>query len=271
MPAYCKQLISGLDAISFRNIDYAVMGCVFDSQNTIGCLADERVYQSDLVQRIQSRGLSAKAEVLITLEHKSFVKQLYLDLLVDDCAIYELKVVSELNSNHISQLLTYLYLLDLPHGKLVNFRTRSVEHQFVNAPVPRSNRVGFSVNDSEFTGEPRFRDIVVDLIRDWGTCLSTSLYHDAILKLVTGKDMGVLVPLTIGQKRISSQRFFLIDADSSVEVTTFKTHDFNYQSQLQKLLKISPLKTIHWVNIGTHCVTFNSVQSTTNQTSASTC
>ena len=75
-------------------------------------------------------------ETPIELTHKTFAKTLNLDLVVSCRGVYELKTVSALNSKHVAQLLTYLYLLDLPRGKLVNFRSPTVESQFVNAPIP---------------------------------------------------------------------------------------------------------------------------------------
>ena len=43
------------------------------------------------------------------------------DLLVEDCLLIELKSIEALNPVHMRQLLTYLRLMDLPLGLLMNF------------------------------------------------------------------------------------------------------------------------------------------------------
>ena len=55
-----------------------------------------------------------------------------LDMLIGGGAIFELKAVQSLMERHRRQLMQYLFLLDLPHGKLVNLRPERVDHEFVN-------------------------------------------------------------------------------------------------------------------------------------------
>ena len=56
------------------------------------------------------------------MQFESFCKTYYLDLLVGGGAIFELKAVAALAEGHRRQLMHYLFLTDLPHGKLVNLR-----------------------------------------------------------------------------------------------------------------------------------------------------
>lgn len=152
MPIDCPLKIERLSTEEFRSLDYSVMSQMFASQNEIGRLADEQVYRADVAQRLDSAGTPFNEETPIKLTHKTFAKKLSLDLVVFRRGVYELKTVASLNSNHVAQLLTYLYLLDMPRGKLVNFRSPTVESRFVNAPIPREERCGFSVADEEFRG-----------------------------------------------------------------------------------------------------------------------
>ena len=55
MPVECQMQIAKLSTEEFRDLDYRVMKHAFDSQNSLGRLADERIYQADL--RIDSRRL----------------------------------------------------------------------------------------------------------------------------------------------------------------------------------------------------------------------
>jgi len=50
-----------------------------------------------------------------------FEDGLRVDLLVDQCFVVELKSIEKLQAVHYKQLLTYLRLLELPLGLLINF------------------------------------------------------------------------------------------------------------------------------------------------------
>jgi GxxExxY protein len=263
MPIHCPINIDSLSTEEFGKLDYAVMRHMFASQNKIGRLADERVYQADVARRLDAAGLSSEVEVPIKLVHKTFVKELFLDLVMSRKAVYELKTASALNSDHVAQLLTYLYLLDLPRGKLVNFRSSTVHSQFVNAPIPREERCGFSVSDDGFRGDRGLLALVVDLVSDWGTSLSVSLYHQAIAHLLGGEEaVERMLPLTCNGKNLANQRFHLVDENNAFELTAFAKLDNDYYGQLQRLLDLSPLRAIHWINVGPHCVTFRTATRT---------
>jgi hypothetical protein len=207
-------------------------------------------------------GLRSDQEVPIEITHKSFAMTLWLDLVVSCKAVYELKTASALNSNHAAQLLTYLYLLDLPRGKLVNFRPAKVESQFVNAPIPREERIDFSVSADLFAGNAGLLDLFVDLVRDWGTSLSLSLYQQALVHLLGGEPtVERMLPLTCDGRHLANQRFHLLDDNNAFDLTAFANVDNNYPDQLRRLLKLSKLSAIHWINVGPRCVSFRTIES----------
>jgi GxxExxY protein len=107
----------------FASTDYRVMRSVFDCQNELGRLCDESIYQNDLAFRLETAGLGLiHKEVTVIVTHGSFCKKYYLDLVVGNGAIYELKVAARIIAEHEAQLMNYLFLLGASHGKLVNFR-----------------------------------------------------------------------------------------------------------------------------------------------------
>ncbi len=94
MPVHCPLKIERLSTEAFGSFDYRVMEHIFASQNGIGRLADERIYKSDVAQRLAAAGINSEIETPIKLIHKTFVKKLWLDLVVSRRAVYELKTVS---------------------------------------------------------------------------------------------------------------------------------------------------------------------------------
>ena len=75
------------------------------------------------------------------MRFEDFCKTYYLDLLVQRGAVFELKAVESLSERHRRQLLQYLFLIDLPHGKLVNLRSGRVQQEFVNNTLKRACRL----------------------------------------------------------------------------------------------------------------------------------
>jgi GxxExxY protein len=260
MPITCGMRIEPLTTESFASLDYRVMSCAYASQNHIGRLADERIYEASLAHQLEKLGLSCRRHVPIHVEHKTFNKTYFLDAVVNSSGVYELKTVSQLTGEHVSQLLTYLYLLDLPRGKLINFRSMKVESQFVNAPLTASNRRGFEVVRQVKSGAEYLFELVLEMLRDLGTALSLSLYQEIMVHLLGGEESVVaMIPLADGDTNLGNQRFYLASSTESYHITCFQDVPGQYEQHLQSLLQLSPLNAIHWVNIDVKCVSFNTI------------
>ena len=81
----------------------------FATQRVLGRLADERVYQMDLLARLNALDWPrSMREVAIRVTHENFTKEYSLDLIVAGRFIYELKAVPRLLPEHKHQVLNYL-------------------------------------------------------------------------------------------------------------------------------------------------------------------
>ncbi len=89
MPVTCEMRIEPLTTEQFAALDYRVMSCAFASQNQIGRLADERIYEASLACQLEKLGLSCRRQVPIRVEHNTFRKTYFLDTVVDGCGVYE--------------------------------------------------------------------------------------------------------------------------------------------------------------------------------------
>ena len=83
----------------------------------------ESVYETLLEMRLRRRGLKVERQktVVFSYEGIEFNEGLRLDLLVEDRVVVELKSVEQFAPVHYKQVLTYLRLLDLRVGLLINF------------------------------------------------------------------------------------------------------------------------------------------------------
>jgi iron complex transport system substrate-binding protein len=83
----------------------------------------ESVYQSILARDLARRGLQVETERVISFEYDGmrFDSGLRVDMLIENSVVVELKSVEQFAPVHPKQLLTYLRLLRLPVGLLLNF------------------------------------------------------------------------------------------------------------------------------------------------------
>lgn len=146
MPVTCGVELTVVDQDQFHALDKIVMHYAFAIHNELGRFCHEAVYQEELMRRCCG-GLEVQKEVLLQVSHKGFSKDYYLDLLISRGVVYELKTVETLNKQHQNQLINYLLLSELKHGKLVNFRTDKVESRFVSTTLSMKDRLDYSLND----------------------------------------------------------------------------------------------------------------------------
>jgi len=105
----------------------------------------ESVYEAVLARALEERGLVVERQKSISLDIDGmhFDEGFRADLLVEGRVLVELKSVEKLAPVHSKQVLTYLRLLQLPVGLLINFgalRLKDGLHRIVNSyrPPPRS-------------------------------------------------------------------------------------------------------------------------------------
>ena len=83
----------------------------------------ESVYQDALVYELRTRGLKVEKEVIVPVRYKGVVvgDPLRIDIFVEDRIVVECKATEKDNPIYAVQTLTYLRLLGLHLGLLINF------------------------------------------------------------------------------------------------------------------------------------------------------
>ncbi len=265
MPVNCQVNPAMVGQNRFHAVDKAVMRHAFDIHNSLGRFLDEPIYQEELRQRCEKSGINARREVEIRLTHGGFTKSYFIDLLIEDSFIYELKATVNLNTAHKRQLINYLLLTELRHGKLLNFRPRSLESQFVSTRLCRSDRTNFQFVDPVAremeTSLSRLKDTLCRLIADWGTFLEISLYREALLFLMGGYDnMPQKVDIVSNGKVVGSQKMCMISPESAWHLSATRHYLDSYETHIRRLLHHTPLKSIHWINFDQHQIILKTLQ-----------
>lgn len=100
-----------------------VVDCGFRLHKELGPGLYENVYEVVLQKMLENEGLSVKRQSAVPIEviGLSFDEGFRADLIVEDTSLIELKSISQLAPVHAKQVLTYLRLLNLPLGLLINF------------------------------------------------------------------------------------------------------------------------------------------------------
>lgn len=235
-----------MSQMEFGKIAFDLMRHCFAIHDQFGRFFDEAIYQKELATRTSG----ALTEVPITISHREFTKQYFLDFLKDCGALFELKCVKRIDDRHRSQLLNYLLLTNLQHGKIVNFRPKSVEHEFVNCHQrlcdQRNPRVHFRTWRSNDPDLSLFAETLVDLVKDWGVGLDISLYHHALSKLLGGEHS-----IRVFGKRgeVGLQNMPTVTPEVAFAVTALSKHHDDYRVHLQKLLSQTSLRCLVWANL----------------------
>ncbi len=110
---------------------YQIVGAAMEVHRELGCGFLEPVYQEALELEFQHRGFPYEREAKLDILYKGQLLKKYYeaDSICFDKIIVELKALSELTSEHESQLLNYLKATGLKVGLLINFGTQSLEYK----------------------------------------------------------------------------------------------------------------------------------------------
>jgi len=111
-----------------NDITYQIRGAIYDVYKNLGPGLLESVYEEAMVYELEKRGLKVERQkdVLIHYDGQILKTPLRLDLLVQDRVVVELKSVKEIQDVFFKQTRTYLRLLGLKVGILVNFNTDDI-------------------------------------------------------------------------------------------------------------------------------------------------
>lgn len=116
---------------ALKDLVYKVNGAAIEVHKNLGPGLLESVYHQCLLKELELRGIKYKSELVKPIAYKRFKlsSNLRCDLLVEDVLVVELKSVNEVHPIVESQILTYMNLLKVPMGLLINFNVKNIFHE----------------------------------------------------------------------------------------------------------------------------------------------
>ena len=93
-------------------------------------------------RKLGLRGIACISEQRVVIEYKGFTREepLRFDVLVEGCLLVEVKAVEKILPIHKAQLLSYMKLLGIPLGLLINFHEAKVTDGISRLILPGANR-----------------------------------------------------------------------------------------------------------------------------------
>ena len=104
-------------------LSHTAIGAALEVHRLKGPGLIESIYEKCMMRELALRNVAAVNQRLVKIEYKGFVfeEPLRFDVLVDDRLLLELKCTQEILPIHKAQLLSYMRLLDIPIGLIINF------------------------------------------------------------------------------------------------------------------------------------------------------
>ena len=111
-----------------KDLVYQVNGAAIEVHKSLGPGLLEIVYHQCMIKELEIRKINFKSECSIPIFYKGLEVdcKLKYDFLIEDTLVVELKSVVEINSIFEAQLLTYMNLLNVPIGLLINFNVKNI-------------------------------------------------------------------------------------------------------------------------------------------------
>jgi GxxExxY protein len=109
-----------------------VIGATIEVHRHKGPGLIESIYERCLLRELELRSIPATTQKIVRVEYKGLIfdEPLRFDILVDGCLLVELKAVEILHPVNKAQLFSYMKLLDIPIGLLINFHEPILRSSF---------------------------------------------------------------------------------------------------------------------------------------------
>lgn len=112
----------------YPELCYQIIGILFEIHKQLGSGYQERYYQRTIALELKRCGLKFKEQVSSPLNYKGIkIGNYFLDFLIDDKIILEIKRGERLAGKNIEQVFGYLKAFNLKLGIIANFTSKGLK------------------------------------------------------------------------------------------------------------------------------------------------
>jgi GxxExxY protein len=119
-----------------------VIGAAIEVHRHKGPGLIESIYERCMLRELELRSIPSTTQKLVRVEYKGLVfdEPLRFDVLVDNCLLVEVKAVEILHPSSKAQLFSYMKLLDIPIGLLIDFHEPVLKNGISRMILPGANQ-----------------------------------------------------------------------------------------------------------------------------------
>ena len=123
------------------DITHDVIGAAIEVHKDKGPGLLESIYEWCLTMELQLRDHVVQSQESVIIRYKQFQREesLRFDLLINKCLFVEVKAVETVRLIHKAQLLSYMKLLDIPLGLIINFHELKLTDGVSRLILPGAN------------------------------------------------------------------------------------------------------------------------------------
>jgi GxxExxY protein len=123
-------------------LTHEVIGAAIEVHRDKGPGLIESIYEKCLMRELELRGVAAVNQQIVPIEYKgvTFDEPLRLDVLTEECLLLELKAVEKILPIHKAKLLTYMKLMNIPIGLIINFNELILKDGIFRMILPGANQ-----------------------------------------------------------------------------------------------------------------------------------
>lgn len=106
----------------YPSLSYKIMKITFDIQNKLGNRLQEKYYQRAFEHELTKQGIGFRSQIFVPIQvSKGRLGSYFIDLIIENKIIIEIKVKSLIYNKDVHQVLAYLSLTNCRLGIVINF------------------------------------------------------------------------------------------------------------------------------------------------------
>jgi len=122
--------ITNEEKLVYPELSYILMGILFEVHNKLGTKYQEKHYQRAIEIKLKELNIPYKREVKVNVEFgKENLGEFFIDFIIKNKIILEIKKVWKLTQDDVKQVLRYLKATKLKLAILANFKYRRLQYR----------------------------------------------------------------------------------------------------------------------------------------------
>jgi len=118
------------EKLLYPDLSYQIMGILFEVHNKLGTKYQEKHYQNAVEIKLKELNIPYQREKKVNVKFENEdLGEFYIDFVIDDKILLELKKIWRITPNDVKQVLRYLDALNLRLGIIANFKRKRLEYR----------------------------------------------------------------------------------------------------------------------------------------------